>query len=55
MLGRENVNIAFMQVGRDHPRGQAIMILGLDDPLAPEVAERLSETGLVYDVRRVQV
>ncbi len=55
MLGQENVNIAFMQVGRDHPRGRAIMILGLDDPLAPEVAERLSETGLVYDVRRVQV
>lgn len=55
MLGKENVNIAFMQVGRDHPRGRAIMILGLDDPLAPDVAERLSETGLVYDVRRVYI
>lgn len=31
LLGREQVNISFMQVGRDHPRGIAVMAIGLDD------------------------
>lgn len=31
LLGREQVNIAFMQVGRDQPRGLAVMAIGLDD------------------------
>lgn len=35
LLGREQVNISFMQVGRDHPRGIAVMAIGLDD-LPPE-------------------
>ena len=55
LLGEANVNIAFMQVGRDHPRGQAIMILGLDDPLPQPILDRLNATGLVYDVRMVQL
>ncbi len=55
LLGQANVNIAFMQVGRDHPRGQAIMVLGLDDPLPAAVLERLEQSGLVYDVRLVQI
>ena len=55
LLGEANVNIAFMQVGRDHPRGQAIMMLGLDDPLPQPILDRLSATGLVYDVRMVQL
>lgn len=55
MLGEANVNIAFMQVGRNHPRGQAIMILGLDDPLPTDILDRLMQTGMVYDVRLVQI
>jgi D-3-phosphoglycerate dehydrogenase len=35
LLGREQVNISFMQVGRDHPRGTAVMAIGLDE-LPPE-------------------
>lgn len=31
LLGREEINISFMQVGRDHPRGEAVMAIGLDD------------------------
>ncbi len=55
MLGKGNVNIAFMQVGRDHPRGEAIMILGLDDPLPDGALEDLENSGLVYNVRLVQL
>lgn len=31
ILGREQVNISFMQVGRDQPRGHAVMAIGLDE------------------------
>ncbi|MFN8472440.1 MAG: phosphoglycerate dehydrogenase [Anaerolineae bacterium] len=55
MLGQANVNIAYMQVGRDHPRGEAIMILGLDDPLPDGALEMLENSGLIYGVRLVQV
>ena len=35
LLGTEQVNISFMQVGRDAPRGTAVMAIGLDE-LPPE-------------------
>ncbi|MEA3337993.1 MAG: phosphoglycerate dehydrogenase [Chloroflexota bacterium] len=33
ILGENDINIAFMHVGRRSPRGEAIMVLGLDDPI----------------------
>lgn len=42
ILGREQVNISFMQVGRDHPRGHAVMALGLDDVPTDEVVEKIA-------------
>lgn len=37
LLGNNNINIAGMNVGRDKVRGQAVMVLALDDPLTDEV------------------
>lgn len=37
ILGSHNVNIASMQVGRKLIRGDAVMVLGIDDPLPSEV------------------
>lgn len=41
LLGQNDVNIAFMHLGRRSPRGEAIMVLGLDeaipDPLFPQL------------------
>ncbi len=37
ITGRHDINISFMEVGRLAPRGRAMMILGLDDPVPPEV------------------
>ena len=33
MLGDHNVNIASMQVGRKIVRGEAVMVLSIDDPI----------------------
>jgi len=54
LLGSFNVNIASMQVGRKIVRGDAVMVLSIDDPL-PEgiVAEILKVPGIrdAYTVR----
>jgi D-3-phosphoglycerate dehydrogenase len=35
LLGEHNVNIASMQVGRRIVRGDAVMVLSIDDPIPP--------------------
>ena len=37
LLGQADINISFMHVGRRTPRGEAIMVLGTDEPITPEV------------------
>ena len=37
LLGEHNVNIASMQVGRRIVRGDAVMVLSLDDPIPPSL------------------
>ena len=41
LLGRHNVNIAAMQVGRRAKRGRAIVVLTLDEDLTPDQLEEL--------------
>lgn len=55
LLGDADVNIAHMQVGRDRPRGRAIMVLGLDDPVPPPVREALTVLPGILKVRLVQL
>jgi D-3-phosphoglycerate dehydrogenase len=35
------VNIAGMNVGRDNSGGRAIMVLLVDDPISPELMEKI--------------
>jgi D-3-phosphoglycerate dehydrogenase len=51
ILGEHDVNISSMQVGRLHPRGEALMILTLDDPAPDSVRARI---GSFADVDRVR-
>ena len=37
LLGKHNVNIASMQVGRRIVRGEAVMVLSIDDPIPLEL------------------
>ena len=41
ITGRNDVNIAFMEVGRLDIRGQAMMVLGLDDPVSPRLLDEI--------------
>jgi D-3-phosphoglycerate dehydrogenase len=55
ILGEHDVNIASMQVGRDTPRGNAMMILAVDDRVAPAVLSRLREVDGMSDLRYVEL
>jgi D-3-phosphoglycerate dehydrogenase len=44
ILGRHNVNIASMHVGRRTRRGRAIVVLLLDEDVPPEVMEEVSKS-----------
>src|SRR5437879_11043365 len=55
ILGEHAVNIASMEVGRGARRGNAMMILAVDDRVAPEVVSRLREVGGMSDLRYVEL
>ena len=55
ILGEHDVNIARMQVGRDSPRGSAMMILTVDDPVESDVLKRLREVSGMSDLRYVEL
>jgi len=50
-LGEHDINISFMRVGRTAVRGKALMAVGIDDPIAPELVEKLAEIPNILSVR----
>ena len=57
LLGNHDVNISFMQVGRRQPRGEAMMVLGLDEHISEddELFRRILEAGDVQAARLVRL
>ena len=48
ITGDANINISAMHVGRLKPRGQALMVLALDEPLPDEILERIRSVPDIY-------
>jgi D-3-phosphoglycerate dehydrogenase / 2-oxoglutarate reductase len=55
ILGDSDINIASMQVGRDAPRGRAMMIVTVDDPVGESVLARLREVLGMSELRYVEL
>jgi D-3-phosphoglycerate dehydrogenase len=55
ILGEHDVNIASMQVGRDAPRGRAMMILAVDDPVGETVLDHLRGVDGMSDLHYVDL
>lgn len=55
ILGNFNVNIASMQVGRKIVRGDALMVLSLDDPLPDGVLEEITKIAGITDAYTVRL
>ncbi|MDJ0733791.1 MAG: phosphoglycerate dehydrogenase [Nostocaceae cyanobacterium] len=53
LLGSFNVNIASMQVGRKIVRGEAVMVLSLDDPLPEGILEEITKEPGIRDAYTV--
>ncbi|RMF21617.1 MAG: phosphoglycerate dehydrogenase [Cyanobacteria bacterium J083] len=53
LLGSYNVNIASMQVGRKIVRGQAVMVLSLDDPLPDGILDEITKVPGINDAYTV--
>ncbi len=55
ILGENDINIASMQVGRDAPRGHAMMILAVDDVVPEPVLAQLRGVYGMSDLRYVEL
>jgi D-3-phosphoglycerate dehydrogenase len=55
ILGELDVNISQMQVGRSRPRGDALMLLAVDEPISPQAAARLKALPNVGQLRVIRL
>jgi D-3-phosphoglycerate dehydrogenase / 2-oxoglutarate reductase len=55
LLGSYNVNIASMQVGRKIVRGEAVMVLSLDDPLPEGILQEITKVDGIRDAYTVKL
>jgi D-3-phosphoglycerate dehydrogenase len=54
ITGKADVDISFMQVSRQRPRGEALMVLKLDEPLGKDEIERVASIPGVHTVKLVK-
>lgn len=54
ILGQHGINIAYMQVGRDRPGGQAVMVLGVDSPVPEDVLRQLRQIPDLWNMRAAE-
>ena len=55
IAGEHDINISFMEVGRQAPRGQATMIVGLDDPIPEDALNKFRAIPHVTRIRVVRI
>ena len=53
MLGEHNVNVASMQVGRKIVRGDAVMVLSVDDPIPGALLESITAIDGIQEAHPV--
>jgi D-3-phosphoglycerate dehydrogenase / 2-oxoglutarate reductase len=55
LLGEADINISSMQVGRKTRRGNALMILSVDEPVPSEVVERIRQVASVAAINVIKL
>lgn len=55
ITGDANINVSYMNLGRLKPRGKALMILALDEPLPEEQQQQILAIPGVYTVKLVKL
>jgi D-3-phosphoglycerate dehydrogenase len=55
LLGEADINISSMQVGRRRRRGEALMLLSVDEPVPAEVVERIRHAASVDTIKVIKL
>ena len=55
ILGQGDINVGSMKVGRERPRGPALMLVSIDDPIPPDVLQSIKEVPGLESVRLVRI
>ncbi len=55
LLGNKGINISFMQVGRDKPRGRALMVLNVDEPISDDDLKEIAAQPGIDDALLVSL
>jgi D-3-phosphoglycerate dehydrogenase len=53
LLARGDINIAGIELGRDRPRGRAVMLIQVDDPVSPELLRAIHAEADLESLRVV--
>ncbi|MGI8848213.1 MAG: phosphoglycerate dehydrogenase [Candidatus Dormibacteria bacterium] len=55
LLAKNDINIAGIELGRDRPRGRAVMLMQIDDAVQPELLDTIRETAGLDSLRVVRL
>jgi D-3-phosphoglycerate dehydrogenase len=55
LLGEADINISSMQVGRRTPRGHALMLLSVDEPVPPDVVDRIRHVANMEAIKVIKL
>jgi D-3-phosphoglycerate dehydrogenase / 2-oxoglutarate reductase len=55
LLGEADINISSMQVGRRTPRGRALMLLSVDEPVPPPVVDRIRQAANIETIKVIKL
>lgn len=55
LLATNDINIARIELGRDRPRGSAVMLMEIDDPVDNALLERLAAVANLEQLRQVHL
>jgi D-3-phosphoglycerate dehydrogenase len=55
LLGEADINISSMQVGRRAPRGEALMLLSVDEPVPPAVVDRIRHAANIEAIKVIKL
>jgi D-3-phosphoglycerate dehydrogenase / 2-oxoglutarate reductase len=55
VLGEADINISSMQVGRKTRRGDALMLLSVDEPIPPAVIERIRQAASIASIKVIKL
>ena len=55
ITGDADINISFMHLGRLQPRGEALLVLALDEPLSEKQRHQILSLPEVFTVKQVKL